>query len=516
MTVLPPSRSAISLAAFVFVVAAPLAGQRARPVQPTNAAPLRFEWVGPEPAGRISAVAGVPGDTSTYYFGAASGGVWKTTDAARTFAPVFDDQAAQAIGSLAVAPSNSRIVWAGTGEAWAIRDSDVMGDGIYKSTDGGASWQRLSTGLPTGPTGKIGLAISKSDPNILMAIVEHGFQPARNSPDYADMTKLGNGMYRTEDGGATWTFVSRFNNRPFYYSHIFLDPRNPNRVYVLTGNAQISEDGGRTFVRQMEGISGDFHALWIDPANSDRFYVGNDKGAYATYDGGARFQMFDNMDIGQFYAVTLDNRDPYWAYGGLQDNGNWGGPSNSRDLNGVLNDHWFKFHAGDGFHTTVDPNDWRTVYTEAQGGRIRRLDAVFRQLGRDITPNPTTVLNLAEAVPGVTAGRGPLPRSSFRFNWSTPLILSPHDSKTLYYGGNYLFRSTDRGDTWTIISPDLSTRDTAFANPETGGLTRDVTGAETHASAITISESPILPGVIWVGTDDGNIQLTRNGGRTWT
>ncbi|MGE0443175.1 MAG: WD40/YVTN/BNR-like repeat-containing protein [Gemmatimonadales bacterium] len=449
-------------------------------------------------------------------------GIFKTTDGGKNWQLLsrgLPNGGRVGASDLVMDPSNPEILyaafWERIREPHRFTSGGIFG-GIYKSTDGGASWQRLSTGLPAGPTGKIGLAISKSDPNILMAIVEHGFQPARNTPDYADMTKLGNGMYRTEDGGATWTFVSRFNNRPFYYSHIFLDPRNPNRVYVLTGNAQISEDGGRTFVRQMEGISGDFHALWIDPANSDRFYVGNDKGAYATYDGGARFQMFDNMDIGQFYAVTLDNRDPYWAYGGLQDNGNWGGPSNSRDLNGVLNDHWFKFHAGDGFHTTVDPNDWRTVYTEAQGGRIRRLDAVFRQLGRDITPNASTVLNLAEAVPGVAAGRGPLPRSSFRFNWSTPLVLSPHDSKTLYYGGNYLFRSTDRGDTWTIISPDLSTRDTAFANPETGGLTRDVTGAETHATAITISESPILPGVIWVGTDDGNIQLTRNGGRTWS
>jgi hypothetical protein len=164
---------------------------------------------------------------------------------------------------------------------------------------------------------------------------------------------------------------------------------------VLATTGQISETGGRSFARCLDGIAGRLSRPWIDPHNSDRLYVGDDKGAYVSYDGGRRFIMFDNMDLGQFYAVTVDNRDPYWVYGGLQDNGNWGGPSNSRDYNGVLNDHWFKFHAGDGFHTTVDPNDWRTVYTEAQGGRIRRLDAVYRQQGNDITPNRRNVLNLA-------------------------------------------------------------------------------------------------------------------------
>jgi hypothetical protein len=309
--------------------------------------------------------------------------------------------------------------------------------------------------------------------------------------------------------------MSRYNNRPFYYSHIWIDPNESQRVFVLAGSAQISEDGGRTFARSMEGISGDFHALWVDPGNSLRFYVGNDKGAYATYDGGRTFVMFDNMDIGQFYAVTADNRDPYWVYGGLQDNGNWGGPSNSRDYNGILNDHWFKFHSGDGFHTTVDPNDWRTVYTESQGGNIRRLDAVFRQQGKSITPTPATIVNYTQVVPGANL-RGSLPRERFRFNWSSPIILSPHDTKTVYLGGNYLFRSTDRGDTWTIVSPDLSTADTAFANPESGGLTRDVSSAETHATIITISESPLMPGLMWAGTDDGNVQLTRDGGRTWS
>lgn len=458
-------------------------------------------------------------------------GIFRTSDGGKTWRKLaggLPSDGRTGASDLVMDPRDPNVLYAALWERLREPHRFTSGGpngGVFKSTDGGDTWTKLTTGLPQGATGKIGLAAYRKDPRILVAIVEHGFQPQRNSPDFQDMTKLGSGIYRSENGGASWTYVNRFNNRPFYYSHIYIDPGNASRVFVLTANAQVSEDGGKTFARSLQGISGDFHALWVDPANSGRFYVGNDKGAYVTYDGGHRFIMFDNMDLGQFYAVTVDNRDPYWVYGGLQDNGNWGGPSNSRDFNGVLNDHWFKFHAGDGFHTTVDPNDWRTVYTEAQGGNIRRFDAVFRQYGVSITPNRTNVLNLSAYLPDsvrptATGGGGGgfgsgLPRSRFRFNWSSPLILSPHDSKVIWFGGNHLFRSADRGDTWTIVSPDLSTADTALTNPESGGLTRDVSGAETHASLFTLSESPLVPGLLWAGTDDGNIQLTRDGGRTW-
>lgn len=429
-------------------------------------------------------------------------------------------------------------------------DSGGPNGGMFKSTDGGDTWTKLTSGLPEGDTGKIGISVYRQNPNIVMAIVEHGYQPQSGrggrrgrggggrgggggpvNPEYADMTRLGTGIYRSEDGGDSWEFVTRYNNRPFYYSHIYIDPNDDQQVYVLAGSANVSEDGGRSFSRNMEGISGDFHALWVHPEKPDIFYVGNDKGSYVTYDRGMTFTMFDNMDIGQFYAVTADNRDPYWVYGGLQDNGNWGGPSNSRDYNGILNDHWFKFHSGDGFHTTVDPNDWRTVYTESQGGNLRRLDAVFRQVGQSITPNRTNILNLTDVYSDLTpvaatqdgggGGRGGgggnrLPRDRFRFNWSSPLILSPHASKTLYFGGNHLFKSIDRGDTWTMISPDLSTNDPVLTDEESGGLTRDVTQAETHATLITISESPIAPGLIWAGTDDGRVHVTRDDGGSWT
>ena len=601
---------------------------------------LRWRNIGPaNMSGRVSHIEAVESDPATVFVAAASGGVWKSTNAGATWDPIFENYGTANIGAVAVFQPNPDIVWVGTGEA-CVRNSVGWGDGvykstdggktfvnvglreshhidevvthptdpnivwvasqghlwgyndergvykttdggrtwrkltrglpndgktgasalaidptnpnvlyagmwerirsphnflsggpnggIYKSTDGGESWTKLTSGLPSGETGKVGLAVHRRDPRVVMAMLEHGFQPRANEPAYADMAQLGSGVYRSEDGGATWQYMNRSNNRPFYYSHIFLDPVDTKRVYMLATNASVSTDGGRTFSNTMPGIAGDYHALWIDPANPKRMYVGNDKGPSVSYDGGEHFILFDNMDLGQFYAVTVDNRDPYWVYGGLQDNGNWGGPSNSRDYNGILTDHWFKFHSGDGFHATVDPNDWRTVYTETQNGSLRRLDAVFRQSGKSVTPTAANIVNWSEfapppaAAPATPQGRGGgggfgrLPRDRFRFNWSTPVILSPHDSRTLYYAGNHVFRSTDRGDTWRIISPDLSTNDPVLTDPRSGGLTPDASGAETHASAITIAESPIIPGVLWVGTDDGNIQLTRDGGRTWT
>ena len=593
---------------------------------------LQWRNIGPaNMAGRVTDIEAVEGNFAHVLVGAASGGVWKSTNAGTTWKAIFTEYGTANIGDIAVFQPDPSIIWVGTGES-CTRNSAGWGDGVYKSTDGGETfsnmglqdthhigevlthpsdpntvyvaaqghlwghtgerglfkttdggqtwkklanglpddgrtgatdvkmdpsnpnvlyvafwerlrrpyrfdsggpnggifksvdggetWTKLTNGLPEGETGKIGIAVYRGDPRIVMAIVEHGFQPQRRvegalNPDYDDMSKLGTGIYRSENGGESWEYVSRYNNRPFYYSHIYINPRDDQNVYILAGSANISEDGGKTFSRSMQGISGDFHALWIDPNRPDVFYVGNDKGSYITFDHGITFNMFDNMDIGQFYAVTADNRDPYYVYGGLQDNGNWGGTSNSRDWNGILNDHWFKFHSGDGFHTTVDPNDWRTVYTESQGGNIRRFDAVFRQDGKSVTPDPSNILNLAEYVPQHPDTGSRLLRDYFRFNWSSPLILSPHNSNTLLFGGNHLFRSTDRGDTWRIISPDLSTNDPVLTDPESGGLTRDVTSAETHATIITIAESPLMPGLIWVGTDDGNVQLTRDGGKTW-
>jgi photosystem II stability/assembly factor-like uncharacterized protein len=629
-------RYLLSVGALSIIVSVPARPSAVAEVQTTPAllADLQWRTIGPaNMAGRVTDIEALDSNFATVLVGAASGGVFKSTNAGATWQPIFDQYGTSAIGDVAFFQPNADIIWVGTGET-CVRNSVSWGDGVYKSTDGGKTftnmglrdthhigdiathptdpnivyvaaqghlwghtgergvfkttdggktwqrltsglpddgrtganelkmdpknpnvlyatfwqrirqphrfdsggpnggiyktadagktWQKLTNGMPEGPMGKIGIAIHRSNPSILVAIVEHGFQPAQNSPEYADLTRRGNGIYRSEDAGKTWRQVSRFNSRPFYYSHIYIHPTDPKTVYVLATAAQVSTDGGATFSRQIPSMGGDFHAFWQDPAVPDRLYIGNDKGAYLSFDNGQTMTMFDNMAIGQFYAVTLDNRDPYWVYGGLQDSGNWGGPSNSRDVNGILNDHWFKFHSGDGFHATVDPNDWRTVYTETQGGNIRRLDSVFRQQGKPVTPAPSTVSNLADHLPAAAAGpppagggRGGLP-PSFRFNWSAALTLSPHDSRTLLFGGNHLFRSSDRGDTWSIISPDLTTNDPELTNRESGGITRDVTGAETHATIITISESPTVPGQIWIGTDDGNVQLTRDGGKTWT
>jgi photosystem II stability/assembly factor-like uncharacterized protein len=434
-------------------------------------------------------------------------GVFKTVDGGKTWKKLANglpNDNKTGAGDLIMDPANPNILYANMWERIRkpyVFESGGANSGLYKSTNGGDSWTKLSGGLPTGSVGKIGLAIFRRNSKILTAIVE--------APRSTDPNVPGAGIYRSEDAGVTWKFMNASADRPFYYNHIYLDPNVATRLYVLQVPARVSEDGGKTFPRTLPGIEGDFHAMWIDPSNSDRFYIANDKGASVTYDGGRNFIMFDNMDIGQFYAVTADNRDPYYVYGGLQDSGNWGGPSNSRDYNGILGDHWFKFHSGDGFHTTVDPDDWRIVYTETQNGGIRRLDSTFRQQGNSVSPRPATILNYAD----VTAAEGKAPQ--FRYNWSSPLILSPHDSKTLYLGSNRLVRSTDRGETWEIISPDLSTNDPELTSGPAPAM-GERGGAENHATIISVVESPVMAGLIWAGTDDGNVQVTRDGGKTWT
>lgn len=458
-------------------------------------------------------------------------GLFMTSDGGKTWAKLTnglpDDGKTGAI-DLVMDPSNPEILYVGFWQRIrrAYRfDSGGPNGGIFKSTDGGNSWQKLSNGLPGGDTGKIGLAICRSKPNVLTAFVEHGFQPEENlpdgkeNPDYKDMTKLGSGIYRSEDAGSSWHYVNRYNNRPFYYSHIYLNPVDDKIVYVVTTGFLISYDGGRTLERQNTGIHGDYHALWSDPKNKDRFYIGNDGGSALTHDHGRNYVFFDNLAISQFYAVGADSRDPYYVYGGLQDNGSWGGPSNSRDRQGILTDHWFNIGGGDGFYAQVDPNDWSTVYVESQQGSISRVDVRTRQR-QSIRPRENNVVNydayVTQDILDLQKEAGWGDGNPFRFNWSTPILVSQHHPRTLYFGGNFLFKSQDRGDSWTIISPDLTTQDPVKIKRETGGLTSDVTGAENHCTIVAISESPLTPEVLWAGTDDGNVQVTRDGGKNWT
>jgi photosystem II stability/assembly factor-like uncharacterized protein len=485
-----------------------------------------FEQMGLEDSHHIARIITHPEDPDILYV-AAQGHLWgytgqrglyKTSDGGGTWLKLgngLPDDGKTGCTDIEMDPSDPEILY--TAFWQRLRqphrfDSGGPNGGLFKSTDGGQTWNKLTVGLPEGDIGRIGIAVYRSNPKIVMAIVEHGFQPRRGSEEYEDMSKLGTGIYRSEDGGESWSYVNRYNNRPFYYSQIYINPSDDQRVYAMGGQAQVSMDGGKTFQSGMPGIAGDFHVMWLDPHNKDRYYVGNDKGVSITFDHGEHFNFFDNYAISQIYVVSADMRDPYYVYVGLQDNGIWGGPSNSRDYNGIFNDHWFKFHSGDGFYSAVDPLDWTTVYSESQGGRLLRNHALFRQESKGITPTRTSTLNWEDVVPKQTDPNRP----TVRKNWNTPFVLSHHNPHTLYYGANFLFKSVDRGDQWRIISPDLTTNDPEKTLRESGGLTRDVTGAEVHCTLITISESPLAPGLIWVGTDDGNVQLTKDDGATWT
>ncbi len=481
---------------------------------------------------QIARVVTHPTDANTVYV-AAIGNLWgyvgerglfKTIDGGKTWIKLaggLPDDGKTGATDLVMDPSNPNTLYVAFYQRlrrpWRF-DSGGPNGGIFKSTDAGKTWRKLTKGLPEGDTGRIGLAVYRKNPKIVMAIVEHGFQPREGDADYSDMSKLGTGIYRSEDGGATWKYMNRYNGRPFYYSQIRMDPHDDQHVLVLTTTARVSTDGGRTFPPAGPGFEGglDNHALWFDPTTPGRFYLGNDKGLRLTHDGGATFVLFDNMPVGQFYAVGVDQRDPYTVCGGTQDNGTWCGPHFSRDVRGTQNDSFWKLHWGDGMFIQIDPQDWRKAYSEAENGSFRRYDMLTHRV-EPSAPVPRNITNYMEVIQEAPPARaGELPEDKFRFNWRAPLVMSPHNSRTLYLGGNHLFRTVDGGATWQIISPDVSTNDPKKTDPNTGGLTRDATGAETHCSITTIAESPSAPGVIWVGTDDGNVQVTRDSGATWT
>ncbi len=377
--------------------------------------------------------------------------------------------------------------------------------GIYKSIDGGKSWKKLTNGLPLGDTGRIGLSMFKKNPEILMAIVE------AKKTDSLD--KPGSGVYRSENRGETWTYVNQYNNRPFYYSQIRINPSNDQKVYVLTTKFMVSNDGGRNFENgsKDQEVHGDFHAMWHDPNNENRYYLGADKGMSITHDHGENFQLFDNLPIAQYYRVNYDMRDPYYVYGGLQDNGSYAVSSFSRDARGILNDSNWKMHWGDGQDAAANPTDHTDMYTSMENGTYFKYNPDTREI-RSISPGSLNTLNFGEVIDLEEKDR----KSAVRFNWSAPLVMSHHNSAHIYIGGNYLYKSTNKGSSWKIISPDLSTNHKEKRiQGSSGGVTPDNTGAETYCSITSIAESPINPELIWVGTDDGNVQLTRDGGGNW-
>ncbi len=548
-------------------------------------------------SGRVAAVAAVPENGRlTVYVGAASGGVWKSINGGTTFQPVFDKQDVQSIGAVATDPSHPKTVWVGTGESWA-RNSVSVGDGVYKSTDGGETWTNVglkdservakilvdpsegdtvyvcATGhlwndddergvykttdggktwrkVLAGANASTGcgmLAMSAQDPKTLFASTwdfrrqgwtfrsggpgsglfkstdggEHwtellaanskglpekpygriavAIAPGKPQVVYAMIESKKSALFRSDDGGASWKRVDASQYmvwRPFYFANLVVDPKDENKLFKPDGPLLVSTDGGKSFSSTANAAHGDFHDLWIDPANPSFVLAGDDGGFWRSTDGGSRWEHLMNLPISQFYHVSLDLADPYRVYGGLQDNSSWVGDSSYPG--GVTNSRWENMYGGDGFWTWEDPADPAYVYAEAQGGEIGRVNR-FTHEARSIKPY---------------AQYG---EKKLRFNWNTPIQMSPNEKGTIYIGAQYLFRSRDHGQSWDRISPDLTTNDPEKQRQEeSGGVTVDNSAAEMHTTIYSISESPRNGQVLWVGTDDGNVQVTRDGGKTWT
>ena len=620
-----------------------------------------FRWRSIGPAimgGRIADIAGIPSPSRTFFVAAAAGGIWKTTNAGTTFRPVFDHERVVSMGALAIAPSDTNIVWAGTGEqnsrnsispgggiykstdggmhwtlmglekteqigrivinptnpdivyvaalghlwgsnperglykttdggkSWKIikfisdkagfvdvamdpRDPNILyassyervrgpwyyksggpGSALWKTTDGGNTWTKIQGGgFPSTELGRIGLAISPSNPDIVYALVEADSIRGGKAPfplpladsgkaREAQQNRLLSGLYRSDDAGKTWKWMNDKNVRPFYYSQVRVDPKDPNRVYWSSTPVNFSTDAGRTVRNATVGIHVDHHAMWIDPNDAAHFVVGDDGGVSQTWDKGGNYDFLNVMPLGQFYEVSYDFAVPYRVCGGLQDNGSWCGPSRKSD-GPITNADWFTVGGGDGFYTAQDPTDPNTIYAESQGGNIGRIDYATGERANIVKPTWRPVYlqyedsiliergDTAKAASKATQKRVDQLRAAqkadsaaleLRFNWNTPYFVSPHSASTLYIGGNRVLKSTNRGDYVFPISPDLSTQDTAkirVSTKTTGGITNDATGAETYGTITTLAESYMRPGLLYAGTDDGNVWLTRNDGATW-
>lgn len=566
-------------------------------IDPDLLAGLKARSIGPATmSGRVAAIDAVASDPNIIYVGAATGGIWKSVDGGLTWTPIFDDQPVAAIGAIAVNQQNPDLVWAGTGEA-NVRNSASVGNGVYRSIDGGRTWthagldgsERISRIIlhPREPdtawvaamgrawgengergvfrtidggkswakvlyvderTGAADLAIDPSNPSKLIAamwdyrrwpwffrsggpgsglFVTHdgggswkrlseddglpkgilgrtgvAFAPSNPSIVYALVEAETSAMLRSEDGGKSWKTMnaeSDVNSRPFYYADIRVDPKDPNRVYSLATLVRVSEDGGRTFgtLIPYNKIHPDHHAMWIDPNDPRLILEGNDGGVAISRDRGKTWRYVTNLPLGQYYHIAVDMERPYNVYGGMQDNGSWRGPSSVRENGGIRNHHWQEVGFGDGFATLAIDAAGTMGYAMSQEGNLMRWTVATGER-KDIRP----------AGPAGTR---------LRFNWNAAIAIDPFAPDTVYYGSQFVHRSTDRGDNWAIISPDLTTNNPAWQNQgKSGGLTIDATGAENFTTIMTIAPSAIEKGVIWAGTDDGRVHVTRDGGAQWT
>ncbi len=617
-----PTIRTLVFAVLAIVLASLPAGQAQQPSPLTAEAlgHLRWRYIGPV-GNRVTSVVGVPGDPNTYYAGAASGGIWKTTDGGTYWEPIFDDQPVQSIGALAVAPSDPNVVWAGTGEQ-CIRSHISIGEGIYQSTDAGRTWTRVGLdrtgrigrividprnpdivlacsighaygpspdrgvfrtadggktwnrvlfvdensgcsdiamdannprilfagmwqfdiktwgresggpssalyrskdggltwtkltgrGLPARQIGKIALAIAPSNSNRVYALIETG----EGIPWKGQETDRGK-LWRSDDGGESWELVSydrTLGGRTHYYFHVAVSPGDENETYFLTASFAVSLDGGRTASLRTGRASpgGDNHNMWIDPANANRMIVANDGGVSLSANGGRTWNRIQ-LPIAQMYHVTVDNQIPYWVLGNRQDGPSYRGPSNSRlggfggFGGGIPRSLWHGVAGGESGFATPDPVDPTIVWSTASGsgsvgGIVERYD-VKTGLARNVEIWPDSPLGW------------PAADVKYRFNWTMPFAISPHDRNTLYAGSQFLHTTTNGGESWQIISPDLTLNDKS-KQQISGGLTPDNIGVEYFPVVMAIAESRVEKGLIWAGTNDGQVQVTRDGGKTWT
>jgi photosystem II stability/assembly factor-like uncharacterized protein len=421
-------------------------------------------------------------------------GVFKTSDAGKTWQKVLFVDEYTGATDLVMDPRNAKVLYAATYQrlrkAFGFNGGGP-GSAIYKSVDAGANWMKLENGIPSGDKGRIGLALAMSKPDVLIATIEHA---------------TAGGTYRTEDAGATWKRMSATNPRPMYYSKPTIDPNNDKRIWLPGTSIVKSEDGGATFEEEPTsptydvGLKTDHHVIRVDPANSSHVYVVGDGGLHESFDMGKTYIRVNNIPVSQVYRIAVDDRDPYWVYAGLQDNHSWMGPSATRHWLGILNQDWAEIGFSDGTGKAVDKSDWRRVYSSSSGGNLSIVDPVTGDT-MGITP------------------RAPAGEPAYRFDWDAPVMASRHTAGTVYLGGNRLFTSKDYGSSWSR-SPDLTRQINRDTIEMMGVLNRDIRLSRNDGDAISeisnFAESPLDPNILWVGTDDGNVQLTTDGGATWT
>jgi photosystem II stability/assembly factor-like uncharacterized protein len=419
-------------------------------------------------------------------------GVFMSADGGKNWDKVLYTDERHGVADMDINPQNPNIVyaalWLFDRKPWAFTSGDEKG-GVYRSIDGGRNWQKITEGLPK-LVGRIGIKVSQSNPEVVYVMTE---------------SKEGT-LYRSDDGGETFRLVSKdvqVVSRGFYYTDLRVDPADENRVYSVSSRLLLSIDGGKNFERISASTHVDFHSLWIDPENPNRIWQGQDGGICVSYDRGKSWEYVNNFPVGQFYQVYADDRRPfYYVGGGLQDNGTWYGPSRNKEPFGIMNDDWRMISFGDGFHIVVHPNNPELFLTESQGGNVMRTDMRTREQ-QNVSPQARR------------ADGAPASSLKYRFHWNAPIIPSPHGMERIYVGGNVVFKSTDFGSSWEIISPDLTTNDPEKQKSAGGPAWPENTTAEFHCTIISLSESPIQPGVLWAGTDDGNLAVSVNGGESW-